>query len=64
MTTHYCYTESPLGRILLVGDFQGLSRLNIQEGPALIRNTLAQIFYKSIMNISLAIGNNLIASKP
>ena len=43
MTTHYCYTESPLGRILLVGDFQGLSRLNIQEGPApLPRNTLAQ----------------------
>lgn len=34
MTTHYCYTQSPLGRILLVGDFQGLSRLNIQEGPA------------------------------
>ena len=34
MTTHYCYTESPLGRILLIGDFQGLSRLNIQEGPA------------------------------
>ncbi len=34
MTTHYCYTESPLGRILLVGDFQGLSRLNIQDGPS------------------------------
>ena len=32
MTTHYCYTESPFGRLLLVGDFQGLSLINFQDG--------------------------------
>ena len=37
MTVHYCYTESPLGKLLLAGDFQGLLMLNFQEGsyPAL-----------------------------
>lgn len=37
MTIHYCYTDSPLGRLLLAGDFQGLSLINFQDGsmPAL-----------------------------
>ncbi len=32
MTIHYCYTDSPFGKLLLVGDFQGLSHVNFQEG--------------------------------
>jgi len=34
MTTHYCYTDSPFGKLLLVGDFQGLSHVNFQDGSA------------------------------
>ena len=34
MTTHYCYTDSPFGKLLLVGDFQGLSLINFQDGIA------------------------------
>lgn len=34
MTTHYCYTDSPFGKLLLVGDFQGLSLINFQDGEA------------------------------
>ena len=34
MTKHYCYTDTPLGKILLAGDFQGLSLINFQDGPA------------------------------
>lgn len=33
MTTQYCYTDSPLGKLLLVGDFHGLSVINFQSGP-------------------------------
>lgn len=34
MTKHYCYTDSPLGKLLLAGDFQGLSLINFQDGPS------------------------------
>lgn len=34
MTIHYCYTDSPFGKLLLVGDFQGLSHVNFQDGSA------------------------------
>lgn len=33
MQTHYCYTDSPLGELMLVGDSNGLRFLGFQEGP-------------------------------
>ena len=33
MTIHYCYTDSPVGRLLLVGNYDGLLLLNFQDGP-------------------------------
>lgn len=33
MQIHYCYTDSPVGKLLLAGDFNGLMHLNFQEGP-------------------------------
>ncbi len=31
MTIHYCYTECPLGKLMLVGDFQGLSQISLVD---------------------------------
>lgn len=33
MTTYYCFTGSPVGRLLLVGNHQGLLKINFQDGP-------------------------------
>ena len=33
MQIHYCYTDSPLGKLLLAGDYNGLCYLGFQEGP-------------------------------
>ncbi len=33
MQTYYCYTDSPLGKLLLAGDFNGLSHVGFQAGP-------------------------------
>lgn len=33
MQTHYCYTDSPLGKLLIAGDHQGLKCLSFQNGP-------------------------------
>ncbi len=33
MTIHYCYTDTEFGRLLLAGDFQGLSLINFVDGP-------------------------------
>lgn len=33
MTIHYCFTDSPAGRLLLVGNHQGLLKINFQDGP-------------------------------
>ena len=33
MQTYYCYTDSPLGKLLLAGDFNGLSHIGFQYGP-------------------------------
>lgn len=34
MQMYYCYTDSPVGKLLLAGDFHGLKLLNFQNGPA------------------------------
>lgn len=33
MNIHYCYFDSPLGKLLIAGDYQGLRILNFQDGP-------------------------------
>ena len=33
MQTYYCYTDSPIGQLLLAGDANGLSRIGFQSGP-------------------------------
>lgn len=33
MQTYYCYTDSPLGQLLLAGNFNGLSYVGFQDGP-------------------------------
>jgi methylated-DNA-[protein]-cysteine S-methyltransferase len=32
MTIQYCFTDSPVGRLLLVGNHQGLLKINFQDG--------------------------------
>lgn len=34
MQIYYCYTGSPLGKLLLVGDAHGLAKIGFQEGPS------------------------------
>jgi len=34
MQMHYCYTESPVGKLLLAGDYNGLTQLGFQNGPS------------------------------
>jgi methylated-DNA-[protein]-cysteine S-methyltransferase len=34
MQMHYCYTESPVGKLLLAGDYNGLTHMGFQNGPA------------------------------
>jgi len=33
MQVHYCYTDSPVGKLLLAGDYNGLMCLGFQQGP-------------------------------
>ncbi|MBT8148785.1 MAG: methylated-DNA--[protein]-cysteine S-methyltransferase [Pseudomonadales bacterium] len=33
MQTHYCYTQSPVGELMLVGDANGLKYITFQDGP-------------------------------
>jgi hypothetical protein len=33
MQIHYCYTSTPVGDLMLVGDATGLKYINFQQGP-------------------------------
>ena len=33
MQTHYCYTNSPVGELMLAGDANGLRYISFQQGP-------------------------------